>query len=409
MANNIINLVIPGETINPKTGQRQFDFDQEKILLTNIVAAISNVSSSNSGNVSAAYAQANLALLVAEEAYSTANASGELALAANNLATIANTLSYEAILIAEEALASVGGNAAANLVAVYGNGTLVIPNANINFNNTSSVNALVTISSANGQANIAFDANGTFLVGPTAQTANTALFNSNLAYNQANVANALAAIAFILANDAANTVAVYKDGNLILANANLNFNTSATVNVSAVANGTVQTNVAFSANATALGIPAIEAALAATNAAVSNVYSTANAAANTVAVSNNGTLVLAAANLDFLRTATVNVSVDANGTSQTNVYYTANITAIAGPAFDHANAAYNVAQQANTTANLALPIAGGTITGNLTVMQDCFIDGDLIITGNLVIGANLTVGGVLNVATIIGLTSINQQ
>ncbi len=140
-----------------------------------------------------------------------------------------------------------------------------------------------------------------------------------------------------------------------------------------------------------------------------NAYDAANAAANTVAVSNNGTLVLAAANLDFLGTATVNVSVDANGTTQTNIAYTANTTAIAGPAYDHANLAYNVAQTANTTANLALPIAGGTITGNLTVLQDVFIDGDLIVTGNLVIGNNLTVSGYMNVASIIGLMSINQS
>ena len=49
-------------------------------------------------------------------------------------------------------------------------------------------------------------------------------------------------------NAAANTVAVYANGVLVLANADLNFNNTATVNVFATANGTGQVNISFTAN-----------------------------------------------------------------------------------------------------------------------------------------------------------------
>lgn len=51
-----------------------------------------------------------------------------------------------------------------------------------------------------------------------------------------------------IANAAANTVASFANGNIVLAAANLNFNNTATVNVSLTANGNAQVNVAFTAN-----------------------------------------------------------------------------------------------------------------------------------------------------------------
>src|SRR6185437_415000 len=80
------------------------------------------------------------------------------------------------------------------------------------------------------------------------------------------------------------------------------------------ANGTTQSNVAFSANVAAI---------------VGPTFAQANAAANTVATFANGTLVLADANLNFNNTSTVNVSVTANGTNQTNIAFSANSSAIA--------------------------------------------------------------------------------
>jgi Chaperone of endosialidase len=143
---------------------------------------------------------------------------------------------------------------------VYNGGTLVVAGvANLNFNGTSSLNVAVT---ANGtQSNVAWSANGTAIVGPTATIANTALTNAGAAYGQANSAYAQANLAYAAANAAspqataaaANTVATYANGTLILASANINFNNTATVNVSVIANGTSQANIAFSANSSALG------------------------------------------------------------------------------------------------------------------------------------------------------------
>jgi hypothetical protein len=55
-------------------------------------------------------------------------------------------------------------------------------------------------------------------------------------------------LAYTAANSAANTVATFANGTLVLTNANLNFNNTSTVNVAITANGTTQTNVALNAN-----------------------------------------------------------------------------------------------------------------------------------------------------------------
>src|SRR6185437_5833944 len=114
------------------------------------------------------------------------------------------------------------------------------------------------------------------------------------AYNQANSA-------FAEANAAANTVATFANGNLILPDATINFNDSTTVNIAAVANGTTQSNVSFNANAAAIAGPAFNQAnnaLSEANSAynqannafaqANNAYNQANAAANTVATFANG-------------------------------------------------------------------------------------------------------------------------
>lgn len=53
---------------------------------------------------------------------------------------------------------------------------------------------------------------------------------------------------------AANTVATFANGSLILAGANVNFNNTATVNVAVTANGTTQANIAFSVNTSNSGV-----------------------------------------------------------------------------------------------------------------------------------------------------------
>ena len=207
---------------------------------------------------------------------------------------------------------------AQNTVAIYANGTLTLANANVNFNNTSTVNVATT---ANGttQTNVAFAANGTALGIPAI---NTALGTMN---TQITVAQ--------------NTVAIYANGTLTLANSNVNFNNTSTVNVATSANGTVQTNVAFAANGTALGIPAINTALGTMNTQIT-------VAQNTVAIYANGTLTLANSNVNFNNTATVNVATSANGTVQTNVAFSVNVSSS-----DWASGANGTAQSAYSRAN----------------------------------------------------------
>jgi len=62
----------------------------------------------------------------------------------------------------------------------------------------------------------------------------------------------VAQTAIIVAAAAANTVSVYSNGALVLSNADLNFNNTATINVALTANGTTQANVAFSVNTSAV-------------------------------------------------------------------------------------------------------------------------------------------------------------
>lgn len=70
------------------------------------------------------------------------------------------------------------------------------------------------------------------------------------AYAQANLAYAAANVA----NNGANTVHVYANGESILSNSTLNFNNSASINVEASANGTLQANVSFTVNTDSLGL-----------------------------------------------------------------------------------------------------------------------------------------------------------
>ena len=94
---------------------------------------------------------------------------------------------------------------------------------------------------------------------------------ANLANNQAAVSNTFATgglltaqTAYSTANFAANNTCVYQNGTLVLANANLNFNNTATVSVLAQANTQYKTtNLAFSMSLTSLGV--IDLSKAATN------------------------------------------------------------------------------------------------------------------------------------------------
>ncbi len=68
----------------------------------------------------------------------------------------------------------------------------------------------------------------------------------------ANIYYAVNSIFGNIVNSAANTVATFANGTLVLVNANINFNNTSTVNVAASANGTTQANVSFTVNTSAI-------------------------------------------------------------------------------------------------------------------------------------------------------------
>ena len=75
---------------------------------------------------------------------------------------------------------------------------------------------------------------------------------------------------YAAANSAANTVAVYANGTLVLSNSTINFNNTATVNVSATANGTTQSNLEFSVNVSSLKMAFVGSSYYGSNVAYSN-------------------------------------------------------------------------------------------------------------------------------------------
>jgi len=207
-----------------------------------------------------------------------------------------------------------GSGGGAYEVDVYANGTSVLTNANLNFINTSFI---TVYASANGstQANVAFNVD----IATTSQQGVTQLIDSITSTDIGNAATAnavawvnsiaqtalsLGAAAYTYAGQAANLVAVYANGTIVLANANINFNNTATINVSATANGSGQANIAFSVNTAAVN---------------------GGSGSYEVDVYANGSSVLANANLNFNNTSLINVFITANGTTQANVAMNSNI------------------------------------------------------------------------------------
>lgn len=153
-------------------------------------------------------------------------------------------------------------------------------------------------------------------------------------------------------------VDLYANGSLVVANVATNFNNTATVNVLATSNGT-QGNIAFSANGTALGVPAINTALGTMNTTTGSAYAQANAAANLVAILANGTVVLANGNVNFNNTATINVLAVANGTTgKANVSFSVNLSSVIG-----SGTVTNVATGLGLTGGPVTTI--GTISANI--------------------------------------------
>jgi len=152
-------------------------------------------------------------------------------------------------------------NASATANAAYGQANLAYAQAN---------SAYAEANTANGQANLAYaQANAAY------GQANSAYGQANSAYGQANSAYGQANSAYAEANAAyakANSDGVYANGTVVQSNtSNLNFNNTATVNVSVSANGATQSNIAFTAN-----VDAILASVASGNTSNINVTQEAN-------------------------------------------------------------------------------------------------------------------------------------
>ena len=91
---------------------------------------------------------------------------------------------------------------------------------------------------------------------------------------------------------------------------------------------------------------------------------------NSVFVTANGNSLVTSNTLNFLNTATITVAVT-NNNGAANIAF----TAVGGAAYDQANAAYAQANAAYAEANLKLNLTGGTITGDITISGNLFVNG----------------------------------
>lgn len=362
----------------------------------------------------------------------------------NTTVAATNTSTGTALLAASKA---------ANTVAVLANGVLAYANANVNFNNTSTINVSVSQNGTLGAANVAFSLNTAalnlavqqatlglvdsvtsnatldaatansvswafsaltaninlaFAAANSAQTeANTVYAQANTAYGQANLAYAQANLAATQAAAGQNTVAVYANDGLIQANSSTNFNNSASINVTSVANTlTNRSNISFSVNVSSLPATTIAttslqgitklvdstASVDASNAATANAVHAANVtgqtgislaiagnlyaqtvqiqtaaaytAANTAQTALNvayATLNTAYSTLNTVYT-TVNAAYIAANTAQTNLNV---VSATANAAYAQANAAFN---KANSVSGGGSSANGVTTYANSTVV-----------------------------------------
>ncbi len=248
-----------------------------------------NVLSTASGiNIAAqaadGYAQANAARNQANNAYAAANAAGGAGVAdaynqANNARDQANSARGQANTGYAQANAAYeqannsreqangaydAANTGKNTVRVSQNNQGILSDKQLNFVNTATITITVS-DSGNGNANIEFTSVGGSSTDAYNQAnsardqANTARLTGNNAYAQANTARDTANSAYAAANsasgtEAANTVAVYANNSLRYANSNVNFNNTATINVSVTQNTTnKRANIEFNANTTNVG------------------------------------------------------------------------------------------------------------------------------------------------------------
>lgn len=488
------NLTVPTTSINDGIPLHTW-----RLNIAKAVANI-NVSAANISNavVGPAYAAANQALSLAELALTEANLAiniAETALAEANAVTSppgANTqIIYNSqgsfgacqnltftetslnvianlVITGNGSLINVNVSSIANLAGLvspnattWANGTIVVRSANVNYNNTATVN--VGASPNGAQSNIVFTANIAAIVGPFAANANAAYGEANAAYAQANSAYAQGNLAYTAANSAqtaansaANTAAFFANGTLVLVDANLNFNNTATVNVGITANGTTQVNAALTVNTGAVlnliasgntanliitpepngqyqldtrftpgggggggggafytngafvlgtananinfnNTASVSWTITANGATQVNVQATSSGGAGDgnnyqADLLANGTVAIANANVNFNNTATVNVAVTANAPGQGNVSFTANSTALGIVALNAAVVTINTTFATHNTELVNLNTAVGTINTTLAVVNTTF---GTLNTNILAAGAGIWANGTL--------------
>ena len=167
----------------------------------------------------------------------------------------------------------------------FANAALLMANGNVN-------TVYIQANTASGRWGFT---NANTLVFPDSTVQITAFSNSvyneiNTAYVVASTAQTTAQNAYATANTAGNTAEVYANGTIVLANSTVNFNNTASINVSATANGTKQSNVAFTLNVSSITFANLTTANVTTLNVTSNAYVTGNSVLSGPILFSSGTV-----------------------------------------------------------------------------------------------------------------------
>ena len=256
---------------------------------------------------------------------------------------------------ANTTLATLRANIAANSILLRGN--VVATQANLTIANDQANAARLQANTARDQANTARD------------QANTARTTANDSYGQANSARDQANTGYAQAN------AAYGQANSARNQANTAYG---------------QANDAYTQ--------------------ANSAYAAANVSANTVRVYANGGSILSNKFLNFVNTASIQVSVSDPGNGNANISFITTGAAVAdaygqaNAAYNQANAAYGQANAAYADSNTRVLKSGDTMTGALTITTS----GTGLTVANANVTNHLTVG-TLNVRTNTVITSSSGQ
>ena len=372
----------PGSSI--KAADLNIDFDQ----VLYIAQETKNEAQAATASSNAATTTANTALSQSAAAVSTANTASSNASAAVSTANTASTNASNAVTTANTASSNAStAVTTANAAVVTANTASSNASAAVSTANTASSNASAAVSTANTASSNASAAVSTAnAANSTANTASTnasnAVTTANAATATANTANTNASAAVATANsaqaDATNAIAAVSAASLYVIVANV-----AAIPGSPTNNQGVQvSNTTGLESFTPLsGIPVGFVGSAALFARIRYSTSTsswvwveyaANDPEGRYLAKTGGTMTGALTFAGAQPTATTsaaNIVQLTDSTSSTSVT-TAATPASVKTANDAAVAAQSTANTANTTANAALPKAGGTMTGAITLAAD---------------------------------------